>query len=70
MYAEGDYPYGRSGHTLTMYSKLSAVLFGGSVKEHPYFLKDFWTMLLPEPDKLDKPVLDPIMLMSPSCLGV
>ena len=63
MYAEGDFPYGRDGHTLTMYSSLSGVLFGGFVKEHPYFLKDFWTMLLPEPDQLDKPVLHPILLL-------
>ena len=57
MYAEGDYPYGRSGHTITMYSELSAVLFGGFVKENPYFLMDFWTALLPEPGELHKPVV-------------
>jgi hypothetical protein len=56
MYPEGDYPRGRSGHTMTMYSELSAVLYGGYVKESPYFLQDFWKALLPAEGDVSKPV--------------
>ena len=42
-----DYPYGRVGATATMISNRTALLYGGYVKENPYFLDDFWTVMLP-----------------------
>ena len=67
MWPEGRYPFGRQQATLTMYSNVSAVLFGGFVKEDPYFLSDFWTVMLPTPDKLSEKLvwtpLEPKMQM-------
>jgi hypothetical protein len=44
----GDFPFGRLGHSTTMISEQTALLYGGFVKEDPYFLNDFWTVLLPK----------------------
>ena len=58
VYPEGDYPKGRSGHTMTMYTDVSAVIFGGFVKENPFFLGDFWTALLPSREQgLETPII-------------
>eukprot|EP00960_Hanusia_phi_P026944 746547-Hanusia_phi.AAC.5 len=45
------YPFGRFAATLTMYNAESALLFGGMVKESPYFLDDTWTCTLPNPNQ-------------------
>lgn len=61
----GDFPLGRYGGSLTMVSAHTALLFGGSIKEDPFFLDDFWTVLLPEPEDFQEPVawtkIEPLM---------
>ena len=51
-----NYPYGRTGATATMISNKTVLLYGGFVKENPFFLSDFWTAILPT-SKFENPVI-------------
>jgi hypothetical protein len=51
--SDAGYPYGRLGATATMISNKTVLMYGGFVKESPFFLDDFWTAMLPSKNFLE-----------------
>lgn len=56
LYTAGDAPRGRLGATQTMITERTVLMYGGFVKEAPYFLGDFWSALLPPTSEFQRPV--------------
>ncbi|KAJ1490035.1 galactose-binding domain-like protein, partial [Baffinella frigidus] len=56
LYTTGDTPKGRYGASQTMISAQTVLMYGGYVKEAPYFLGEFWSALLPAERDFQRPV--------------